>query len=238
MKNPLWSAIYELLHEVDTLLSRGERFGGTPAEAAARAPEAPAGPAPTGKRKAAFFKAYVATDDLVEVRAKIRSKLDVLRASLLEQLTERETFLVLFPLVVFLDEVVQNRFLSGGQSASWPALQTELFKIDDGGEVFYNTLDDLLRKPDTLPFVYEVFYLCLSDGFKGRYADNLAKVNEYRNKLQSKIPKPALAPQSHRADAHSVISLSAVPVARYALVGVALAVAYVALRVVGHYVSV
>src|SRR5437773_2260747 len=133
MKNPLWSAIYDLVQEVDALLSRAERFGTGAGGEAAPAPVdgAPAAAVASPRKKAAFFKGYVATDDLVEVRAKIRSKLDVLKASLAEQLTEREGYLVLFPLVVLFDELVQNRFLAGGQAGSWPSLQQELFKIDD-----------------------------------------------------------------------------------------------------------
>jgi type IV/VI secretion system ImpK/VasF family protein len=243
MKNPLWSAIYDIFQELDSLLSRAERFGGEKATAAAAAPAAAAaaaadagGGAGGPKKKAAFFKAYVATDDLVEVRTKLRSKLDMLKAQLLEQLTERETFLVLFPLVVFLDELVQNRFLQGGAAGSWPALQSELFKIDDGGEVFYNTLDDLLRKPDTLPFVYEVFFLCLSDGFKGRYSDNLAKINEYKHKLEAKIPRPTI-PQTQRQDARTMITFGTIPIARYLVVALILVASYAALRFVAVYLG-
>src|SRR5687768_17448604 len=147
MKNPLWSAVFDLVQEVDTLFSRAERFGASGAAPSSDAPadappadappaDAPAEPAiaaASPKRgKAGFFKAYVATDDLVEVRSKLRNKLDLLKAQLAENLTEREVFLVLFPLVVLFDELVQNRFIAGGGQGSWPPLQSELFKIDDG----------------------------------------------------------------------------------------------------------
>ncbi len=248
MKNPLWSAVFDLVQEVDTLFSRAERFGAsgsaTPSGDAppADAPppeEAPAEPtiaAASPKRgKAGFFKAYVATDDLVEVRSKLRSKLDLLKAQLAENLTEREVFLVLFPLVVLFDELVQNRFIAGGGSGSWPPLQSELFKIDDGGEVFYNTLDDLLRKPDTLPFVYEVFYLCLSLGFRGRYADNLTKVNEYKHKIEQKIPQPVL-PAKETDEAKRIrFTFKAFPVMRYVAVLGILALGYTILRLIAVY---
>ena len=149
MKNPLWSSVYDLIQEVDTLLSRAERFGaggaGAAAAPSADAPpadappadappadappaEAPVAAALPKRGKAGFFKAYVATDDLVEVRAKLRSKLDLLKAQLAEHLTEREVFLVLFPLVVLFDELVQNRFVAGGAGGSWPSLQSELLQ--------------------------------------------------------------------------------------------------------------
>jgi type IV/VI secretion system ImpK/VasF family protein len=232
MKNLLWSSVYDLVQEVDTVLSRAERFNeGAGGSAPADAEAAAASP----KKKAAFFKAYVATDDLVEVRAKLRAKLDVLKADLAEELTERESYLVLFPLVVLFDELIQNRFLTGGQSGSWPSLQTELFKIDNGGEVFFDTLDDLLRKPDTLTFVFEVFYLCLSHGFKGRYADNLAKVNEYKHKLEARIPQPIVPRRALEAGATNVFSFGTLPVARYAAVVALLVLVYAAFRIVAEY---
>lgn len=234
MKNLLWASVYDLIQEVDSVLTRAERFNeGAGGAAAAPAEGDPAVVSP--KKKAAFFKAYVATDDLVEVRAKLRSKLDVLKADLAEELTERESFLVLFPLVVLFDELIQNRFLTGGQSGSWPSLQAELFKIDNGGEVYFDTLDDLLRKPETLTFVFEVFYLCLSHGFKGRYADNLAKINEYKHKLEARIPQPLVPRKAVEAGATNVLSFGTIPFGRYALVTAALVVVYAALRFWAEY---
>ena len=47
MKNPLWSSVYDLIQEVDTLLSRAERFGegGTAAPPPSDAPPPDAPPA-------------------------------------------------------------------------------------------------------------------------------------------------------------------------------------------------
>jgi len=126
-------------------------------------------------------------EDMVRVRAEIRTQLDVFRAALAEYLAERDCYLVLFPIVAHFDELVQTRYLDPDQ-LSWPMLQSELFQIDDAGEVFYDTLDDILLKPQTLPFIFEVFYLCLSHGFRGRYVTNPAKIKEYMERLRGKIP--------------------------------------------------
>src|SRR5207249_677634 len=80
------------------------------------------------------------------------------------------------------DEMVQSKY--PGENMSWPPLQKKLFLSDHGGEIFYETLDDLLRKPDTLPFIWEVFYLCLCYGFMGRDGDNIGKINQYKAKLE------------------------------------------------------
>jgi type IV/VI secretion system ImpK/VasF family protein len=170
-------------------------------------------------------QAFVATDDLVEVRAQVRAKLDVLKASLAEHLTEREVYLALFPIVVYFDEIVQNRFVRG-QSAPWPPLQKELFKIDDGGALFYDTLDDLLRKPETLPFIYEVFYFCLSDGFKGKHTENLTKVNEYKHKLEEKIPRPVIAAEKGKDEKAPTFTFERIPISYYAAAAASIVATY------------
>ena len=126
-------------------------------------------------------------DEMVHVRAEIRAELDVFRAALAEHLSERDCYLVVFPIVAHFDELVQTRYLDPEQT-NWPSLQLELFQINDAGEVFYDTLDDLLLKPQTLPLIFEVFYLCLSDGFVGRQAGNPARIAEYMERLRTRIP--------------------------------------------------
>lgn len=125
-------------------------------------------------------------DEVVKVRTDIRTQLDFLRAQLSEEFTERDSYFVLFPIVALFDELVQTRFLDVNQT-SWPPLQKELFQIDDAGEVFYETLEEILQKPQTLPFTYEVYYFCLNHGFKGRYNNNPLKISEYLKKLREKI---------------------------------------------------
>ena len=81
---------------------------------------------------------------------------------------------------------MQVQFLDVNQAA-WPPLQKELFQVDDAGDMFYESLEEILSKPQTLPFIYEVYYFCLNYGFKGRYNDNALKINEYMKKLKAKI---------------------------------------------------
>jgi type IV/VI secretion system ImpK/VasF family protein len=82
---------------------------------------------------------------------------------------------------------VQANYLNG-KNEVWPPLQRELFQVDNAGEVFFETLDDILNKPQTIPLVYEVFYFCLNHGFRGRYNDNPVKITEYLRRLRTKIP--------------------------------------------------
>jgi len=94
--------------------------------------------------------------------------------------------MVLFAVVAQIDELIQTNFLQT-MNISWPLLQKELFQIDNAGEVFYEILDEILPKPQTPIFVYEVYFFCLRYGFRGRYEGNPVKVAEYIKILQSKI---------------------------------------------------
>jgi type IV/VI secretion system ImpK/VasF family protein len=183
MKNEQWEAIQVVFEKMEQACAQLES-----AESLTQAAAEPYGETPTGEAATAADQSY----DIVGVRSEIRTQLDFLRVKLAETLTERDCYLVLFPLVAFFDEHVQTRYLQEYQM-SWPPLQKELFQIDDAGELFYDTVDDLLRKPQTIPFIYEVYYFCLNQGFQGRYVDNPVKINEYMKKLREKIPVVDLA---------------------------------------------
>jgi len=178
MKNEQWEAIHALFEKMEQLCGplEGETI---PAQSTAEE-----------KVKAEMKEARpagVESFDIVGVRAEIRKQLDVLRVKLAEQLTERDCYLVVFPIVAYFDAHIKTYYLAEKQ-LSWPPLQKELFQIDEAGELFYETVDDLLRKPQTIPFIYEVYYFCLSQGFQGKYADNPVKISEYMKKLREKIP--------------------------------------------------
>ncbi|MBU1341554.1 MAG: DotU family type IV/VI secretion system protein [Proteobacteria bacterium] len=124
--------------------------------------------------------------DLIAARSKIREEFDHLRVTLLAYLSEQECYQVLFPLVVYFDEQVQTIFFKEKQ-ISWPLLQKELYEVDNGGELFYNILDSILRKPQTSEFIFEVNYFCLKHGFQGKYVDDPIRIKKYMDKLKDKI---------------------------------------------------
>ncbi len=124
--------------------------------------------------------------DFVNARKEIRKQFEDLRIKLLEYLSEQESYQVLFPLVVHFDEIVRARFLKEKQ-LRWPLLQKEFYDIDNGGELFYDNLNSILRKPQTSEFIFEVNYFCLKNGFQGKYVDDPVKIKEYLKKLEKKI---------------------------------------------------
>jgi type IV/VI secretion system ImpK/VasF family protein len=137
--------------------------------------------------------------DVPALRADLRNRLGWLKARLSEVLTERETYYALFPVVLYADELVLAAV--GPRGADWPPLQRELYEVDNGGELFFQTLDTLLRREETAPEVLQVFLYCLNAGFAGQYLNDVAKRDEYRARLVEKIPverPPAQAGTGHQ----------------------------------------
>lgn len=80
--------------------------------------------------------------------------------------------LAVYAYIVFLDESVLNS--PQEMFAGWPnkPLQEEVFGGHTGGEVFFQYLNDLLGRQDSQDSadLLEVYLLCLSLGFEGRYS--------------------------------------------------------------------
>jgi len=125
-------------------------------------------------------------ENIIELRAELRNQLDFLKVALLDMHNERDTYIMLFPIVAQIDEIIQNNILSS-VDVSWPLLQKELFQIENAGEVFYEILEDILNKPQTPTAIYEVYYFCLRYGFRGRHENNPAKIVDYISRLREKL---------------------------------------------------
>ena len=77
-----------------------------------------------------------------------------------------------FALIAFLDETISS---SNWQSKeSWVAnpLQLEIFNRYDAGEKFFQLLDRFRARPYDYIELLEVYFLCISLGFKGKYSLN------------------------------------------------------------------
>lgn len=135
--------------------------------------------------------ATIAMIDFVELRTRLRTELEDLRTTITEQHSERDAYFALFPLIAHCDELVKKMILDINH-LEWPSLQQELYQVADAGDLFYELLDSILGKPETLPLVYEVYYFCLNDGFCGRHGGNTDKLFEYLKKLRSHIILPPI----------------------------------------------
>ena len=85
-----------------------------------------------------------------------------------------------FALVAFLDETIISS--SWPQKEAWLSepVQIKLFETFNAGEEFFNFLNELSQRTGANKEVLEVYYLCLSLGFKGQYQlqspENLRKI--------------------------------------------------------------
>lgn len=168
MKIKLWKVMIGLRRDIANLLERTVQHTVKPG---AR------GPAPS----------MVATDTLERMRIELRTQLDSLKDSLTREMGENEVYLVMFPLVLLCDEMVMSH-LPKQQQTLWPLLQSDLFQINYGGDVFYDFVDERLAKPDTPAIVFEVLYYCLASGFVGKFGTDGSKVLRYKALICERIP--------------------------------------------------
>jgi type IV/VI secretion system ImpK/VasF family protein len=131
------------------------------------------------------------TAELRPLRADLRAQLVALKAELTSRLDEREAYLMLFAVVVHLDELVRTGFPEADHT-TWPLLQQELFETDRGGELFYQSIVELLDSRTITPPVAQVYYFCLSLGFRGKYAQEPDKreqlIKHLRDWLAASVP--------------------------------------------------
>jgi len=97
-----------------------------------------------------------------------------------------------FALVAFIDETILSS--SWSRKDQWVArpLQLELFDRYDAGEAFFERLAKLLQQPAAHADALEVYYLCMTLGFKGRYQiveqDRLRTLIEETYRTLSRLP--------------------------------------------------
>ncbi len=74
-----------------------------------------------------------------------------------------------FALIAFLDETIISS--SWNQKDSWLSepLQLKLFETFNAGEEFFDNLNKLRQRTSSNKDVLELFFLCLTLGFKGKY---------------------------------------------------------------------
>lgn len=178
-------------------------------------------------RDLAFYEEHAAGPNLVALRASIRERLQWLKGELALVLTEHELHYVLLPLVIYIDELVTS--ITRGEASRWEPLQSELYDVENGGELFYSLMEDHLRKSDTHPFVFQIFYFCLSDGFVGMAERDPRKIEQAKAVLAARIPlqAPAKGPEQGR---DQPIELVKFPWRYYAWAAAAMLASWAALR--------
>ncbi len=179
MKLDLWNTIIALRSDIASLLERTLSSSGTT------------------QLKDRMTVPLIDEEILSRLRNELRNKLDALKDSLARELSENEVYLAMFPLVLLCDEMVMSS-LPKQQQTLWFLLQSELFQINYGGDVFYEFVDERLAKPDTPTLVFEVLFYCLSAGFVGKFGADAGKVQRYKALLSERIPGAYVAQRKRR----------------------------------------
>ena len=91
-----------------------------------------------------------------------------------------------------------TRRLSTAEQTQWPLLQKELFDMNDGGDVFFEFVEERLKKASSPPLVFTVLYYCLSDGFIGKFGQDPAKAAAFKKRLAESIPLPEMPGKQKR----------------------------------------
>jgi type IV/VI secretion system ImpK/VasF family protein len=131
--------------------------------------------------------------ELSRVRAELHKELTALKTSLTGRVSDRESYLMLFALVVHLDEVIRTSFPEADR-VMWPLLQQELFATDRGGELFYQAIGEILETSRIEPAVPQVYYFCMSLGFVGKLAQEPERRKEVMDKLRERLVASAPSP--------------------------------------------
>lgn len=124
---------------------------------------------------------------VLEAREDIKKILKSLHEFLLSKTTDRNAYFALFGLVAHLDESMEQCTQKLIQEP-WYPLQRELFEISDAGTLYYQYADFFRGRNDIPVFVYEIFYFCLKDGFKGSMINEPEVRNAYLEELRVHIP--------------------------------------------------
>jgi type VI protein secretion system component VasF len=151
----------------------------------------------TGKIiSAALGRAGKATD-LEALRGRLRRRLEELEAALSKTLSPLEVVELLTPIAFFMDERVGTELSRRGEEvAAWPLLQRDLLEHDDddGGDQFYDNASRLLGEKPPRELFVATYLHCLQAGFMGRYFDDPAGIQRFKEDLGACLKPPELPP--------------------------------------------
>ncbi len=85
-----------------------------------------------------------------------------------EQIPEQDMVDAKYALAAFLDEVIYNSSWTGKNQWLTNPLQLQFFQLNTAGDGFFANLDNLYGQRGRV-HVAQIYYLCLSLGFQGRY---------------------------------------------------------------------
>lgn len=135
--------------------------------------------------------------NLEETRLEIKAILKDMHEFLIERTSDRNAYFVVFAMVALVDENMLQHAQRHGLEA-WSPLQVELFEITDAGTLFYQYIDYFRGRNDIPVVVFEIFYFCLKDGFKGSRISEPEIRDAYQDELKVHIPSEPIQLLSKR----------------------------------------
>jgi len=130
--------------------------------------------------------AAIEHETLHRLHEDVHARIEILRAALAGEPGGEQSMLAL---VLYFDERIMGQ-LPDFLATSWPLLQTRLTGRKTGGSDFFRLIDRLLETESQPELVFEVYYFCLAGGFQGQYADDLAALQTYQQRLRARIAAP------------------------------------------------
>ncbi|MCP3965279.1 MAG: DotU family type IV/VI secretion system protein [Lentisphaerae bacterium] len=140
-------------------------------------------------RRSSLIEGLEDVEKIIEFRSDLRKKINTLQQACEKEYGAKTTYYIIFPIVVYCDESV-SMFLAQN-SVNWPKMQKEIFNTQDGGEEFYELLEQVLQHPTYPELVYQVNYLILKAGYKGKLVDDTGQQSRdgYLTKLEKLLSK-------------------------------------------------
>ena len=134
----------------------------------------------------ALKKANFSPEMVGQLQQNLLGEIQKLQTHFTAQLPEKAVRLALFSIVIYFDELVMTRYYKN-LPINWPLLQRKVYNIHNGGEKFYQIVEELLKSNYAEAFVYEIFYFCLKHGFRGAFYDNQQRREAYLKQLEARV---------------------------------------------------
>lgn len=123
-----------------------------------------------------------------------------------------------FAVVAFIDETILSSDWQGTDEWMKTPIQLELYDQFDAGEVFFDRLQELQEDPEFNAGVMEVYYLCMTLGFKGKYQlqqqEKLREIIDSTAEILAEVPETRteeMAPHAQPQDQTETEIRSKVP---------------------------
>ena len=107
------------------------------------------------------------------------------------QMTKDKAQHVVLPVTLAFDEWLLKHYFQK-RLIVWPLLQTQLFQVNNGGQLFYTTLEQHLKQAEAQDvlqqnFLFEIYYFFLKEGFGGMYANAPKERVAYLQQLETRL---------------------------------------------------